>query len=72
MTLHRVGLLRGGDRQSAPNNGRMVQVDILSVTVSNLGAAMWHFFFEKVTFNNIHILKSNKVKVQINGKKSYK
>jgi len=47
----------------------MVQVDILSIMISNLGTAAWNFFFEKITCNNLHILKSNNVKVQVNGKK---
>jgi len=48
----------------------MVQVDKLSdadaaIMISNLKTAAWHFFFQKVTCNDQHILKSNEVKVQV-------
>jgi len=33
------------------------------ISISNLGTVAWRFFFEKVTCNDRHILKSNEVKV---------
>jgi len=47
----------------------IVQIDILSITISNLWTVAWHFFFEAITCNSQIILKSNKVKVQVNGEK---
>jgi len=47
----------------------MVQVDILSIRISNLRTVAWNFFVRKVTCNDRHVLKSNEVKVQVNGEK---
>jgi len=46
-----------------------VQINILSITISNLGTVTWHFFFKKITCNDRHILRSNEVKVQVNDRK---
>jgi len=51
--LHTVGLHHEEDNVLHTTGG-IVQVDILSITIS---------------FNNRHIVKSNKVKVQANGEK---
>jgi len=48
MTLDTIGLHLEGGKQFAQTTGGMVQVDILSITISNLKTVPWHFFFEKV------------------------
>jgi len=71
MMQHTVGLHRERGRRFAPMTEEMVQVDTLSIMISNLGTVARHFFFEKVTCNDRHILKSNEVKVSKRRKSDF-